>query len=302
MASLINIGSLCTDYVYSVPSLVLAGETLASTQRQVFPGGKGLNQSIAAARAGCSVLHYGAVGADGGHLVRYLEDFGVDVSGIHQGDVASGHAFIQVDPEGQNAIVIHGGSNQTLSTTLWEDAIESSQSDDWLLLQNETNGIADMILAADKKGLQTAINLAPADPAVRELPLDKVDLLIVNEAEGCMLAAVEDDVEAFQVLAAQYPSTTLVMTLGRDGLRYLDRNSEHQGELGTFTVQAVDETAAGDAFVGFLMAALVGGLSFAAALTRASAAGALAVTRAGAAPSIPGLEEVQALVEAAAEI
>ena len=290
MASLLNIGSLCVDYVYQVPSLAGAGETIASRQREVFAGGKGLNQSVAAAKAGCDVTHFGVIGLDGEALVRTLRDNGVNTEHILRGDTASGHAFIQVDPRGQNAIVIHGGSNRTLDPPYWQAAVASAAPGDWLLLQNETNAIADIIEYASDLEVSVAINLAPADESVRELPLTKVDLLIVNEAEACVLADAHDSNQAFSGLCESFPDLDIIMTLGSDGLRY--RYQEGLGSLPAFVVDAIDETAAGDAFVGYLMAHLVNGSTLEQAASSGSAAGALAVTRAGAAPSIPASSEV----------
>jgi ribokinase len=296
LSQLINVGSLCTDFVYAVPALVSAGETLASTNREVFAGGKGLNQSIAAAQAGCQVAHVGALGPDGDHLVAALSEHGVDTSGVERVDTPSGHAFIQVDPMGQNAIVIHGGSNRRLEPEQWREPIARAQRGDWLLLQNETNSIAQVIQDAAASEINIAINLAPADPSVRDLPLNSVDVLIVNEAEARMLADTEAEEEAFEALLKRYPDVTIVMTLGNKGLQYATPDGA-RGHQGVFNVEAVDETAAGDAFVGYFMAGLVGGEDLATALLAGSAAGALAVTRAGAAPSIPNAQEVARLME-----
>ena len=296
MSRLFNIGSVCTDFVYSVPSLVRAGETLDSSNRQVFPGGKGLNQSIAATKAGCEVIHIGAVGPDGDMLVECLEAHGVQTKDLHRSEVASGHAFIQVDPTGQNAIVIHGGANRHLPRDIWEPALSRMIQGDWLLLQNETNAVDEILCAASEAGINIAINLAPADVSVRTLPLELATLLIVNEAEAQMLSGCTDIEEAFAQLRARYPDTAVVLTLGEQGLQFQDVHTHQYGQLSAYNVQAVDETAAGDAFVGYFLAQLVAGEGLEAALEFASAAGALAVTREGAAPSIPDRGEVTALI------
>lgn len=270
-----------------MPSIAQSGETIDSFHRDVFPGGKGLNQSIAAAKAGCSVRHFGAVGPDGEELLTYLAAQQVDVSAILRSEAPSGHAFIQVDSSGQNAIVIHGGCNRALSDDYWQSAIDSLSDGDWLLLQNETNAVGEMITYARTRGVRVAINLAPADASVRDLPINETDLLIVNEAEACMLADKPQVADAFDALCAQFEGVDIVLTLGKDGLRTCTGVERAQAFMSAFDVEAVDETAAGDAFVGYLMAALVTGASIADASRQASAAGALAVTKAGAAPSIP---------------
>lgn len=279
-----------------MPSLAHAGETIDSTQREVFPGGKGLNQSVAAAHAGCSVKHFGAVGPDGEDLIAFLDQNGVDTREIMRSSVPSGHAFIQVDTTGQNAIVIHGGCNRVLPNDYWQGAIESAEPGDWLLLQNETNAVGEMITYAHSREVRVALNLAPADASVQSLPIADIDLLIVNEAEACALAGVDNDEQAFGVLCERYPNVDVLMTLGRDGLRLCSGEGRQLTNLSAFAVEAVDETAAGDAFVGFLMADLVAGIPIEQATRKASAAGALTVTKAGAAPSIPTRDAVDAFL------
>ena len=241
-------------------------------------------------------MHYGAVGPDGSDLVDCLIEHQVNAASVLRLDDASGHAFIQVDTNGQNAIVIHGGSNRLLPERYWQDAIDSMETGDWLLLQNETNAIEDMIEYAHQKGANIAINVAPADPSVRTLPIEKTNLLIVNEAEACLLAGKEDADAAFAMLCTQLQDTDVVMTLGKDGLRMCSGRDRTQSSLTAYEVTAIDETAAGDAFVGYVMADLVAGASLDVATRRGSAAGALAVTRAGAAPSIPSADEVTDLL------
>ena len=145
MPKLVNFGSLCVDWVYQVPSLVGSGETLTSTGRTVHAGGKGLNQSFAAARAGAEVLHFGAVGEDGESLVAVLDEVGVRSDGVARIDTASGHAVIQVDPSGQNAIVIFPGANRLIPAQVRKQALHALLPGDWLLLQNETSDVAEML-------------------------------------------------------------------------------------------------------------------------------------------------------------
>ncbi len=285
MPRIINLGSLCTDYVYGVPNITSAGVTIASLDRQVFPGGKGLNQSIAIARAGGEVHHFGAVGPDGSALIETLTREEVDASGVLELDGASGHAFIQVDSEGRNAIVIFGGTNRTIPGELFHRALDRADPGDWLLLQNETNDVDEAIRMAHERNVAVALNLAPADARIHTYPIDLVDLLIVNEDEGEALTGTKDPEAALEKMSNTYPNTSVVLTMGVGGL--ICRADGAETRLGTFTVEAVDETAAGDAFVGYLIESIVGGVPLHDALVRASAAGALAVTQPGAAPSIP---------------
>ena len=173
MAKILNIGSLNLDYVYAVPHFVEAGETLLSSRRDVFAGGKGLNQTVAAARAGAKVYHGGAVGADGDMLLDLLRDAGADVSAVARVDVPTGHAIIQVTPQGENAILILGGANRSVSPETVEAALAKVDAGDILLLQNEINGLDAIIRRAAEKGLRILFNPAPMEAAVKDLPPGK---------------------------------------------------------------------------------------------------------------------------------
>lgn len=295
MARIINLGSLCVDHVYQVDTLVKAGETSASHNHQVFPGGKGLNQSLAASRAGAPVTQVGAVGEDGRFLIDLLATSGVDTRGIQILDGASGHAVIQVTPAGQNAIVIAGGTNRALSQALILSTLDSLQPQDWLLLQNEVNDVEKILSLAAAREIQVALNVAPVDGREANYDLSGVKLLIVNETEALALAQhrrkdITSVAQAFTELQQAVPQGHVVLTQGRLGLRYAHKQQAFS--LTAHTVTAVDETAAGDAFIGYLLAAIVQGKTMLDALCEASAAGALAVTKAGAATSIPRQSEV----------
>ena len=285
MAKILNIGSLNLDYVYAVPHFVEAGETLLSTHRDVFAGGKGLNQTVAAARAGAEVYHGGAVGADGDMLLDLLKSAGADVSAVARVDVPTGHAIIQVSPQGENSIIILGGANRAVSSETVTAALEKVAAGDILLLQNEINGLGDIIRRAAQKGLRILFNPAPMEAAVKDLPLELLDTLIVNEGEGKALAG---DMDA---LKAAYPNQKILLTQGSRGAS-LWTGSELLFQP-AFPVQAVDTTAAGDCFLGYYAAALAEDLPYAQALRLASAASALAVQKQGAAPSIPLRGEVE---------
>ena len=297
MGKLVNLGSLCIDHVYSVPDITGAGETVASLGHEVFPGGKGLNQSVAAARAGAEVMHFGCVGEDGSWLKDVLAEAGVDASGVRVANGASGHAVIQVNPAGENAIVIAGGTNRNLTEADVAAALDALGADDWLLLQNEINDLEGVLAAAAERGARVAFNVAPVDGREAGYDLSATALLIVNEIEAAALAGEEDPSAALNALRERYPNMDVVLTLGRDGL--LHAAADETRTMAAFAVQAVDETAAGDAFIGYLMAALLAGEDIASALRTASAAGALAVTKAGAASSIPTPAEVESLITSA---
>ena len=294
MPRLVNLGSLCVDHVYGVPNITSAGETVASRSHAVFPGGKGLNQSLAAARAGAEVAHAGCIGSDGLWLREELAGAGVDVSLVREVDTPSGHAVIQVNPRGENAIVIAGGANRVLTAADRDAAFARCGPEEWLLLQNEINDLEAVLAGARAAGCRVAFNVAPVDGREQGYDLGGVALLILNEVEAAALAGVPEPDPALDVLCRRYPSCDVVITLGRDGLRH--GRGDARLRLEAFAADAVDETAAGDAFVGYLMATLLEGKPMREALVLGSAAGALAVTRAGAASSIPEREAVEALV------
>ena len=294
MPKLVNLGSLCIDNVYSVPNITAAGETVASLDYAIHPGGKGLNQSLAAAKAGAQVAHVGCVGAEGRWLKQTLSDAGVDVAAVRETDTPSGHAVIQVNPSGENAIVISGGANRTLKDADIDTAFALCDADDWLLLQNEINRMEEIFERSSRAGQKLALNLAPVDDRIAEYDLSALDLLIVNEVEAQALSGEAGVDAAFETLCARFPRCDVVVTLGRDGLRYGKGNDRL--DLGAFAIEAVDETGAGDAFVGYVMASVLEGRPMRDALLAGSAAGALAATRAGAASSIPDREAVASLV------
>ncbi len=294
---LVNLGSLCVDNVYAVPNIAAAGETVASLSHAVHPGGKGLNQSLAAAKAGAAVAHFGCIGADGRWLKDVLANAGVDVRGVREVAGTSGHAVIQVNPRGENAITIAGGANRRLTEQDFNAACVGLGDADWLLLQNEINDLERVLARAEEAPARVAFNVAPVDGREQAYDLAAVDLLIVNAVEAAALAGgrVAEPEAALRALAARYPDCDVALTLGRDGLLFA-RGAE-RSRLAAFPVQAVDETAAGDAFVGFLMAALIDGQDMQEALRRGAAAGALAVTQAGAATSIPEPAAVSKLLD-----
>ncbi len=295
MPKLINLGSLCIDDVYSVDTIANAGETVASQNHTVFPGGKGLNQSLAASKAGADVHHIGCIGEDGIWLKEILADAGVDVGNVRQVEIRSGHAVIQVDSAGQNSIVISGGANRSIQALDREVAFTLLQSGDWLLLQNEINDIEDVLKEAGDRDVNVAFNVAPVDGREQNYRLNTLGLLIVNEVEAAALAQETDPDVALDALCGRYPTAHVVLTLGRDGL--LHGIGGHREKLAAYRVEAVDETAAGDAFVGYLMAGLLSGEDYLKALQLGSAAGALAVTQQGAASSIPEYADVLAMLD-----
>ena len=296
MPSVLNFGSLNIDYVYGVEHFVSAGETLASTSREVFAGGKGLNQSVAFAKAGCSVYHAGAIGKfDGEILLNVLKKAGVDISNIQlREDVTSGHTVIQVDKNGQNCILLYGGANQSLQKDHIKQVLSKFKVGDLLMLQNEVNNLDYMMEEASARGIQIAFNVSPFSPDLLNLPLYLCSYLLVNEVEAAGIAQCSPNEKPEKLLATlekHLPDINIVLTLGSRGSIYKAKGCEPIYQ-GIFNVHPVDTTASGDTYTGFLLGSLLQGKNAKDALKIAACAAAIAVTRKGAAPSIPSLQEV----------
>ena len=290
MNTILNYGSCCIDHVYQVPHFVAAGETLPGTDYAVFPGGKGLNQSIAIARANGCVIHAGKIGQDGLWLKDQMHNAGVGLDHLIVGAANTGHAIIQISRSGDNAIIIYGGTNREILASETTKFFDDCSKGDLLLLQNEVSGNATAILTAKDRGMLVGFNVAPMTSDVFDLPLDLVDYFVINENEGRALAATEDLETVPDRLLEQYPNCKVLLTLGEQGSWYKDATIELR--KAAFDVNMVDSTGAGDTFTGYFFAALQSGASTQQALTRASAAAALSVTKPGAATSIPSAEAV----------
>jgi ribokinase len=289
MPRVLNLGSLNIDYVYAMDRIVAPGETRASTAMGQGAGGKGLNQSIALARAGAKVYHAGCLGREADWLRDLLAREQVDTTRLNTVDLAAGHAIIQIDPAGHNAILLHGGANLGLTADQLPSLFEGFGPGDWFLAQNETSCVPE---AANERGLTVCFNPAPMHTMVAGYPLAAVDWLVVNEHEGRELGGGTNPADILRGLRQRCPRANLILTLGAAGAW----GAPCRGEpvfIASAKVRALDTTAAGDTFIGYLLAASMQGATLPAAMELACRAGALCVTRAGAAASIPYRRELQ---------
>lgn len=292
MKKIVCLGSLNLDHVYRLDHFVRPGETLGSESYSVGCGGKGLNQSIALARAGAPVMHAGRIGHDGGILRSALEAAGVDVSLLVEGDVPTGHAIIQVDAKGENAIILYGGANRRI-TEVEIDAALDAVGDGILLLQNEINSLGTILEKAHARGIRTAFNFAPFDPEdAKTLPLGLLSYLIVNEIEGAGVAGVAEPEAILRTLKERYPGCRVILTLGKAGAAFLGDDGV-MVSVPPCPAEVVDTTSAGDTFIGYLFAGLLEGMELKAAMELAGRASAITVSRAGAADSIPFRKELR---------
>ncbi len=289
-ARILNYGSLNVDHVYRVAHIAAPGETLASHALRDFAGGKGANQSVALARAGARVRHGGRIGEDGRWLLDKLAEAGVDTRHVTVGGEPTGHAIIQVDDAGQNAIVLFGGANQAQDHAQIDAALADFGPGDLLLLQNEVNAIPYLLAQARHRGMRTCLNPAPYGPEVGAYPLDCVDLFVLNETEGAGLTGCATDAAILAAMSTRFPEAEVVLTLGERGARYAGRGQSFA--VPAEPVKPVDTTAAGDTFIGYLLAELTAGATAQDALRLACRAAAITVSRPGAIDSIPHRHEL----------
>jgi len=298
MKPIVVLGSLNMDLVVRTPRLPVPGETIIGGPFQTFPGGKGANQAVAIARLGAPVFMIGRVGSDafGDELIAAAARDGVDTRGIARDpQAATGVALITVEASGQNTIVLASGANYQLTPQHVEAYASFIQEASLLVAQLETplDTVQTAARLARQAGVPVLLNPAPAQPLPPDLLRD-VDLLAPNQSELALLAGEGSIESAAQSLIDQGVSTALV-TLGDQGVFVLSR--EGQTYLPAFPVAAIDAVAAGDAFIGAFAVALSEGKSVFEAARWGNAAGAIAVTRHGAQPSLPARAELLAMLE-----
>ena len=292
----LNFGSLNIDYVYSLDHFVQKGETISSDALHIFPGGKGLNQSVALGRAGVTVSHAGAVGKDGDFLLELLKESCVDTKYIQVLEgIQTGTAIIQNDKSGDNCIILYSGANHQITKEQIANTISDFEKGDFLVLQNEINGMDSIVRVAKEKGLKIVLNPSPMNEKILGLPLQYVDYFVLNEVEAAQILGLEnisekDGEKIVRELHHAYPRAKIVLTLGAEGSIYFDGEKLYRQRA--YKTEVVDTTAAGDTFSGFFIAGILRGDTLEQAMDTAARAAGIAISRPGAAPSIPKIEEV----------
>lgn len=281
-------GSINLDLVVAVPRLPRPGETVSGPDHQTFPGGKGANQALAARRAGADVRLIGAVGQDAFAelALANLQKTGVDLSGVRSLDGSTGLAFIAVDPEGENQILVARGTNARVQAD-WLKPVLGSR--DTLMVQGEASfdQIGAAILLAREAGAAVCWNPAPVPEGDLSTCFEALSLLVVNETEALEIGrrhGLKGDADGFIERFAA-PSRAVVVTLGAEGV--VAGHGDQRLRLKAPRIKAVDTTGAGDAFCGALAAALDLGRPFERAVKEGIAAGALACTVTGAQSGAP---------------
>ena len=292
---ILDFGSCNIDYVYDAEHIVQPGETLVADKLSKFPGGKGLNQAIAIAKAGAPVYLAGCVGEDDMMLRPVLKQAGVDISNLQTVSEPTGHAIIQVDKKGENSIIIYRGANGAVTKEYIDGVLQQFDSGDILLLQNEISNLLYLIKKAAEKSMKIILNPSPFEEQLKKIDLRDLYCVMLNETEAMQWTGTTLATGFLDWAQKEYPNLQVVLTLGEKGSIFLKKGERHKQQA--FPVSAVDTTAAGDTFTGYFVAGLSKGMDISEVLRRASAASAIAVSRKGAASSIPTYDEVDVFIK-----
>ena len=288
----LNFGSVNIDHIYAVDHIVTPGETISVQRLDYAAGGKGLNQSIALAKTGIETFHAGCIGSDGHMMSELLKKNHVSTLYLRTCDTVTGHAVIQVNTDGQNSIMILGGANQAISLEQVQNTLSNFTEKDSILMQNEISHVNEIAEMCYDRHIPLFFNPSPITPQLLEtFPFKYVSCLLINETEAHDITSESEPQSIINYFLSHYPQMQVVLTLGSKGVIFADKESQiHQP---AFHVEAVDTTAAGDTFTGYYMGSYLQGASVKNALLYGCAAAALAVTKKGAAPSIPEKAEVE---------
>ena len=299
MPNILVIGSLNADLVVRAPHFPQPGETISGDDLQIIPGGKGANQAVAAARQGASVAMLGRVGNDsfGPFLLDSLKSDSVDITHVHTDDSATGTAIIVVDANGQNSIVLSAGANGKVSPADVDHASDLSPSLILLQLEIPTLTVLHAAQVAKQNNIRVILNPAPAKSLPDEL-IALTDFIIPNETELSLLTGIEvkdiSSAEQAAKILLDRGAKHVIVTLGSKGALFVsDKQATH---IAAYSVNVIDTTAAGDAFIGGFASALLRGLEIESAVKYANACGALAATKFGAQPSLPTKEETEKFI------
>lgn len=288
-ATVFNLGSINRDKTIKVRRFPCPGETLAGHEASTCLGGKGLNISLALHRAGQLVTHIGAVHKDDADTLGEIERFGLKTDAIERADHATGEAYVLLDDDRENAIILCAGANTEISRSHIDQCLVTAKPGNWLVLQNETNNQHYAVEKAREKGMKIGLVAAPFDAELVRSLSQHLNLLVLNEIEAAQLE------QTLATTIAKIGIPLVVVTKGGDGATlYRDGVPLH---IASLPVKPIDTTAAGDTFFGFFLCAVLAGLSDIDALRMANAAAALSIQTYGAAHSIPTLQDVQEVLK-----
>ena len=282
---ILNFGSINKDFFYSVNDFVKPGETISSIKYNVKIGGKGLNQSVGISKAGQKIYHAGIINKDDTFILDRLKKWNINCENIVLGVNPTGHAIIQVDKNGENSIIIHGGANHDFDIKFIKSVLSKFDSGDILVLQNEINNIKEIIDRAHHKKMKIVFNPAPFNNEILSYDLNKISTLILNQTEGEALSKEKKPVNILKVLNSKFNNTEIILTLGEKGSLYSFK--DELLKIKAHKVDTVDTTGAGDTFIGYYVAGIASKMNKKDNLKRASKAAAIATTKLGGAGSIP---------------
>jgi ribokinase len=286
-------GSLNIDLTFLVDHIVQSGETISSDSLVRSAGGKGANQAAALAKAGMDVFMAGKIGRDGLFLLETLSSYGANTEYVSIYDGATGQALIQLDRNGQNAIVLYAGGNTAITLEEIQHTIGNFGANDLIVLQNEIIYLREIIETAKARGMKVCLNPSPYNEKIERLPLNLIDMFFVNEIEGAALAHTASCMQYAQVLDAltlRFPTAEILLTAGKEGAYYGFEGVREKGAI--IDLPVVDTTGAGDTFTGYFIAARQKNYAVRDALAIACKASSLAVSRKGAMEAIPLAGEV----------
>lgn len=284
-------GSLNIDFIYKLEHIVMPNETIKSTTCEVSAGGKGLNQAMAFAKTGLPVYIASNLGKNGQVLADTLSSGNVDISLLNHVDEDSGEAIIQVDENGNNAIIVCGNCNEHITEAYIESVFSHFEKGDILVIQNEINNLDLIINTAKDKGIILVFNPSPFNHVIKTLPMNKIDYLFINEVEGKQLTSYDDEKCIVEQILKEYPDMKIVLTLGERGAVYADK-TEFIFEPAK-KVEVVDTVGAGDTFTGYFIYGINSGKTVKESLQMAATASSIIIGRHGAGNSIPTLNEVE---------
>ena len=288
---ILNFGSCNIDYVYEIAHIVIPGETIPSNSFSKFPGGKGLNQSIAVARSGLPIYHAGCIGSDGTFLKELLENSNVNTQYLKVENSSTGHAIIQVDANGENCIILHHGANYEIEKDYIDSVLNDFSADDILILQNEISNLEYIISKGYERKMKIILNPSPFVKSLQEIDLNKISTLILNQIEAYEFTGEREPEKVGKYFINKYSNLEVVLTLGSKGSTYFSKN--YCEFCPSCKVKVKDTTAAGDTFTGYFISGMLQDMGVKNSLKYATVAAALAISKIGAASSIPINKDVE---------
>lgn len=285
------VGSLNIDHVYSVDHIVSKGETIQSIQYNKYPGGKGLNQAVALSKVSNNVYMYGYIGENSDILINQLNNSIINTKYIIKTNHDTGHALIQVDKSGDNSIVVFPGANHQFDYEVTKKVISEFNEGDYLILQNEINGIDQVIDLGKKQKMKIVLNPSPYSSIITKDLLQNINYLILNQKEAIKILGSSNPKEIINSELVSKTNINIILTLGENGAYNINKDSIIFQEA--FVVNVIDTTCAGDTFLGFFIGTMINTSNLKESLYTASKAASICIQHKGACISIPEIKDLK---------